>query len=450
MKSRIQLSLCYVGILAAIFASYFTAHVFKESLVKQLQDSLRQSANLVATAYSRLDSVQDLQRFASNFLRITLIDKDGKVIFESDGETHNMGNHMTRPEVTAAIQNGWGEGMRHSLTLNANIYYYALKLPDANILRLGMREANLQHLISRATPYLLSLIAVVIAASILIAFWLSRMFVRPVQKLAEKLNDVEILNDDSMYKEIAPFIKTIRNKNRELEITIEKLHQEEQKTSRIKDEFTANAAHELKTPLTTISGYAEMIENGMANPEDTVRFAGKIHREANRMLSIANDIMTLSKLDSPKDKTININENVNLWNIASECIESLSVMAQKKQITLSKNGDPASEVKGNSRLLFEMVYNLLDNAVRYTNIGGKVEVIINKSSISVKDNGIGIPEDCKERIFERFFRVDKSHSRESGGTGLGLAIVKHVTQVHNARIQLNSSVDVGTKITVEF
>lgn len=450
MQSRIRLSLCYVGILATVFAVYFSAKAFEESLVELLQNSLRQDALLMESVYQKIDSPDDLKDFATDSLRITLISKNGDVLFESDAEATAMGNHMSRPEVIEAFKNGSGEGLRYSLTLNAKIFYYALRLSDGNILRVGMRQASLQHAISHTTPYLLALVAIIIIVSILIAIGLSRAFVKPIKMLSEKLDNADILDDDCMYKEIEPFVRTIRNKNRELEITIEKLHEEEEKTTRLKDEFTANAAHELKTPLTTISGYAEMIETGIAKPEDTVRFAGKIHSEAQRMLSITNDIMTLSKLDKPSEQTICLDQTIDLWSVADNCINVLALNAHKKNISLSLQGDAGVQIKGNERLIFEMIYNLIDNAIRYTNENGKVDVIIGNKSVSVMDNGIGIPEDCKERVFERFFRVDKSHSRETGGTGLGLAIVKHVARVHDAKIEMKSIVGVGTEIVVKF
>lgn len=456
MQARISLSLCYVGILATIFAVYFSTKVFEETLVSEMHSALRQDSHLIEAAYDQNSEIQ-LKQFASDSLRITLISKEGDVLFESDGQAENMGNHMSRPEVIAAFKDGSGEGVRHSTTLDASVYYYAVKLTDGNILRLGMKQANIQQVVSRTTPYLLGLIAVIIAVSILIAIGLGKIFVRPIKKLSEKLDDAEILEDESLYKEIAPFIKTIRNKNRELAITIEKLHDEEQKTTRLKDEFTANAAHELKTPLTTISGYAEMLEAGIAKSEDTSRFAGKIHTEAQRMLNITNDILTLSKLDKPSKQTVNLDEDVDLWSTATDCVGLLTINANKKNIQLSLQGEVGTvdrssnhTIKGNEKLIFEMIYNLVDNAIRYTNENGKVDVIVVGNSISVIDNGIGIPEEYKDRVFERFFRVDKSHSRETGGTGLGLAIVKHVAEVHNATIDFKSIVGVGTQIRVSF
>lgn len=260
----------------------------------------------------------------------------------------------------------------------------------------------------------------------------------------------ELMDDESTYKEIAPLVKTIQKQNRELQVTIEQLSEEKQKTSRMKDEFTANASHELKTPLTSISGYAELIENDMAKPEDVKVFASKIHKEANRLLSIANDIMTLSKLDEPAGSTLDLSEDVELWKISSSCIEELTLSANKKNIQLLLDGDSSADIKGNSKLIFEMVYNLVDNAIRYTEPGGRVNILVESRTITVKDTGIGIPEESLPRVFERFYRVDKSRSKETGGTGLGLAIVKHIAEVHKATIDLKSIVGSGTEIKVEF
>jgi len=233
-------------------------------------------------------------------------------------------------------------------------------------------------------------------------------------------------------------------------LTIEQLSNEKQKITHLKDEFTANASHELKTPLTSISGYAELIENDMAKPEDVKVFAGKIHKEALRLQSVANDIITLSKLDGQGGDPFDLTEKVKLWNVAHSCVEDLSLNASKKSVQLSLDGDSAAEILGNSKLLYEMVFNLVDNAIRYTEPGGKVAVVVEANAIVVKDTGIGIPEECQSRIFERFYRVDKSRSKETGGTGLGLAIVKHIAEVLHASIHLNSIVGLGTEIRIGF
>lgn len=454
MKNSIRFSLIYVGVLAALFAVYFTAQVFENEMSEQLKRDLRETANLVEVAYGKMDSsdgpVASLSDFASENLRITLVDKDGKVIYESDAEAAKMENHRNRPEILEAFNKGSGENLRYSVTLNAKVFYVAERLSDGNVLRLSRRLASLHESVSKTTPYLIALLAAIVAVSILIAFGLSRAFVRPVQKLAENLGQPELMDDEGIYKEIAPLVKTIRKQNRELQLTIELLSEEKKKTAQMRDEFTANASHELKTPLTSISGYAELIENDMAKPEDVKLFAGKIHKEANRLLSIANDIMTLSKLDAPGESAIDLNETVDLWPLASGCIEELSLNAGKKNIQVSLEGDAAAQVQGNYKLLFEMLYNLVDNAIRYTEPGGTVKVLVQEKSLTVKDTGIGIPEENQPRIFERFYRVDKSRSKATGGTGLGLAIVKHIAEVHHAEISLQSAIGVGTEITVAF
>jgi two-component system phosphate regulon sensor histidine kinase PhoR len=186
-----------------------------------------------------------------------------------------MENHRSRPEIMDANSKGIGENLRYSVTLNAQVFYFAERLSDGKILRLSRRQASLHESVSKTMPYLLALLTGIVVVAVLIAFGLSRAFVRPVQKLAENLGQPELMDDEGIYKEIAPLVKTIRKQNRELQLTIEQLSEEKKKTAKMRDEFTANASHELKTPLTSISGYAELIENGMAKPEDVKRFAGK-------------------------------------------------------------------------------------------------------------------------------------------------------------------------------
>jgi two-component system phosphate regulon sensor histidine kinase PhoR len=294
------------------------------------------------------------------------------------------------------------------------------------------------------------LLAAIVTASILIAIGLSRAFISPLQKLVDQLGTPEWMSIENVYKEIAPLVNTIRKQDLELQLTIEQLSNEKQKISHLKNEFTANASHELKTPLTSISGYAELIESGLAKPEDVKVFAGKIHKEALRLQSIANDIITLSRLDNPEGEPFDLSEKVNLWNVAHSCIEDLCLNANKKSIQLSLDGDTSAEILGNSKLLYEMIFNLVDNAIRYTEQGGKVVVLVKPNAVVVKDTGIGIPEECQSRVFERFYRVDKSRSKETGGTGLGLAIVKHIAEVLHASVHLNSTVGFGTEIRIDF
>ena len=453
MKDRIRYSLIYMGVLAALFAVIFTTRVFEGEMTNQFKGHLREQLRLIETAYvndSLASTPQKLAQFASKELRITLIDSSGTILYDSDAEASKMENHYNREEVTDAFAKGIGEDLRYSTTLQAKAFYFAKKLRDGNVLRIGMRQANLKQAYSKTIPYLIVLLAAIILAAIIIAFGLSRAFVRPLQKLVDLLGTSEWMNIENTYKEIAPLVNTIRKQDLELQLTIEQLSNEKKKISHLKDEFTANASHELKTPLTSISGYAELIENGMAQPEDVKMFAGKIHKEAKRLQSIANDIITLSKLNDHEGQPFDLNEKINLWNLSHSCIEGLMLGANKKNIQLSLDGAPDAEILGNSKLIYEMIFNLVDNAIRYTEPGGKVVVLVEPKAIVVKDTGIGIPEESQSRVFERFYRVDKSRSKETGGTGLGLAIVKHIAEVHHAKIHLNSTVGFGTEIRVGF
>jgi two-component system phosphate regulon sensor histidine kinase PhoR len=442
-----------MGVIAALCAVYFTMQVFEGEMAGQLKSQLRENLRLIETAYvgeALGDEPQKLSKFASKDLRITLIDSKGGILYDSDAETVKMENHNDREEVIDAFAKGAGEDLRYSSTLQAKVFYFAKRLNDGKVLRLGMRQANLQQVFSKTIPYLIVLLAAIVAAAILIAIGLSRAFISPLQKLVDQLGTPEWMKIENVYKEIAPLVNTIRKQDLELQLTIEQLSNEKQKITHLKDEFTANASHELKTPLTSISGYAELIENDMAKPEDVKMFAGKIHKEALRLQSIANDIITLSKLDGQQGELFDLNEKVNLWNVAHGCVEDLSLKASKKSVSVSLDGDKAAEIQGNSKLLYEMVFNLVDNSIRYTEQGGKVAVIVEPGAIVVKDTGIGIPEECLSRVFERFYRVDKSRSKETGGTGLGLAIVKHIAEVLHATIQLNSAVGFGTEIRIGF
>ena len=219
---------------------------------------------------------------------------------------------------------------------------------------------------------------------------------------------------------------------------------------RNRKEFTANVSHELKTPLQSIIGSAELLENGLVKPEDTERFVGNIKKEASRLVALINDIIRLSQLDEDSEPAT---ESVDLYDVANEVVEILTVSAAKKQVELHLNGEPCV-MNGIRRYLYEIIYNLCDNAIRYNKDGGKVIVDLkNKDSniiLSVSDTGIGIPAEHQSRIFERFYRVDKSHSKETGGTGLGLSIVKHAVAYHGGKIKLESTVNVGTTITVCF
>ena len=324
-------------------------------------------------------------------------------------------------------------------TLGTEDYYYAVLLPSGEILRVATSASNIYQIYGSAVPYLVLAICILMVMAVVFAVLLTRRLVEPIKKLPEALDDPELANDPKrVYPELRPFVVEIQQ-------------QRESKES-LRQEFTANVSHELKTPLTSISGYAEMIESGMAKEEDVKRFAGTIHREAGRLLNLISDIIRLSRLD--EDQTPVSRAPVDLHTIAQECIETLTPAAEKRGIVLQLEGG-STVVHGDKDSLWELVYNLMDNAIRYNRPGGKVQIITARTrdghcTLTVKDNGIGIPKEAQASVFERFYRVDKSRSKATGGTGLGLAIVKHIARIHNARIKLESAVDEGTTITVIF
>ena len=281
------------------------------------------------------------------------------------------------------------------------------------------------------------MIILLFALCMVVARYFTRKLLAPIEKLATNLNEKEKIET---YSELMPFINMIY-----------KQHEDIIKGARMRQDFTANVSHELKTPLTAISGYSELIENGMATEENTRHFAGEIHKSATRLLTLINDIIRLSELDAT-DVSHSF-ENINLHQVAETCVNMLQMNAEKHHVRISFAGENCS-VFSTKEMIEELVYNLCDNAIRYNIEGGEVFVSVKDSTegvvLSVKDTGIGIPQKHQERIFERFYRVDKSRSKSTGGTGLGLAIVKHIVAQSNAQMELISEPGKGTEIRIVF
>ena len=285
------------------------------------------------------------------------------------------------------------------------------------------------------------LLTIILVAVWCICFVLSKLLIKNLLKPIENMaNHIGEQNQVETYEELIPFVQLVK-----------KQHEDIMHSVTMRQDFTANVSHELKTPLTAISGYSELIENGMATEGDVRRFAGEIHRSANRLLTLINDTIRLSELDSA-EQNVSM-EPVNLYYIAETCVNMLKINAENHDVNLEFSGKLVAVV-ADRQMMEELVYNLCDNAIRYNNPGGYVYVSVGEMEkeiyLKVKDTGIGIAKEHQERIFERFYRVDKSRSKSTGGTGLGLAIVKHIVAKCNARIELNSEPKKGTEITVYF
>ena len=437
MKRKINKMLVLIATLAIFLTMLLITIVYYDLFRRQIMDDLHSYAMLMKS-YSSVEEMQLMgEGFNKENLRITLIGADGSVAYDSEVDQQQMENHSQRPEIAEALKNGEGQAVRNSETLSQNTFYYAVRLQDGSVLRVAKDARSIYSVFVRALPSLLVIFVILVILCLIMAHYLTGKLITPIEQLAENLDEHNEMAD---YEELTPFINMIRQQ-----------HQDIIKNAKIRQEFTANVSHELKTPLTSISGYAELIETGMASEADMIRFAHGIHSSANRLLTLINDIIRLSELDGAEEEIVL--ERLNLYELANTCVEMLTMNAEKHKVTISISGSECY-IDGNKQMMEELLYNLCDNAIRYNNVDGKVEVEVyyrgGHTYLIVRDTGIGIPKEHQERIFERFYRVDKSRSNSTGGTGLGLAIVKHIIAQHNAELELESEAGKGTTIKVVF
>lgn len=436
MKRKINQQLLLIAGITMLVTLCSLIIVFYEMFQKQVMSDLRVFSYLLRNSVEQSGDLK-IQEEYENVLRVTWMNKDGTVLLDTNANIDSMDNHLNRPEMVQAVEQGEGQAIRKSDTLSKNTFYYAVLLNDGSVIRLSREADSIWSVFQNACPIILLIIAGIGLLSVVIANIATKRLIKPIEQMAKDLDKNTV---EPIYKELEPFVKMIRQQ-----------HTDILKNAHIRQEFTANVTHELKTPLTVITGYSELIQAGIVSPEDTIRFAGEINKNASRLLTLINDILRLSQLDS-KDLQAS-REEVDLYQISQSVIELLKVNAEKQHVTLMLSGTPQI-VMGDKGMLEELVYNLCDNAIRYNVKGGKVVIYIGASEehaiLSVKDTGIGIPEKHQKRIFERFYRVDKGRSKSTGGTGLGLAIVKHIVTWHRATLKLESEEGKGTEITVAF
>ncbi len=375
--------------------------------------------------------------------RITLIHKNGEVFFDNKVDIQEMENHFTREEILGALQNKQAKVARFSSTMTEKTLYYAKLLSNQDILRISCNQHSVAVLVLGMSQSLLIMFVIAIIICAVIAKFVSKKIVEPLNKI-----NLENPEDTNVYQELKPFTHRISEEN------FEKEQREE-----LRQQFSANVSHELKTPLTSISGFAEILKNGGTDEQTTKDFANTIYEETQRMISLVNDIIKLSKLD---EKSISQEkEEINLTELSKEVITPLLPVAEKKNVKIDLEAENQVFINGVRSVIFEMIYNLVENAIKYNKNDGKVIVKVSKISenpsskkqtvvLSVSDTGIGIPKNEQERIFERFYRIDKSRSKESGGTGLGLSIVKHGAKYHNAKVTLSSQEGKGSTFTIYF
>lgn len=422
-----------IGITTAMISSMFYGY-----FENQIQEELKSICSVVESQLDDNDDLSFINSAGFSDTRVTLISSDGTVVADSEEDYRQLENHSNRDEFLGAEKDGEAFSKRQSETLGENYYYYAKLLDDGSVLRVSTQAKTVWSILGEIGPVMAVIVAVMILFAVAISVGTTKKIIKPVQKLAQHLDNPE---EVKVYKELQPFVNALANQK-----------QKQKELDKQKKQFTANFSHELKTPLTSIAGYAELIETGIAREDDIKPFANIIRKQALRLVSLSEDIIQLSQLDESDAQSIAFS-SVDLYETAKKCVQALSINARLKNVEIHLHGE-STFIKANASLLEELVYNLCDNAIRYNKENGSVDVTVNKDEgktvLTVKDTGIGIEEKYRQRIFERFFRVDKSRSKATGGTGLGLAIVKHIAEIHSADIKVDSVLGVYTSICVTF
>ena len=527
--------LCSLGIVMGVLYSHFTG-----VQVQQLKDEL----SLAVTGTEQYGNAF-LENVEADRFRVTWIDTDGTVLFDTQVDQTTMENHANREEIQEAFATGFGSAVRNSSTLTEQTYYEAQRLKDGTVLRISTNQASAWSLMIGMLWPVILIVMLAIALSALLARRMAKNIVEPLNKL-----DLEQPLKNDVYEEISPLLHRIHRQHNQIAAQMETLRRKtdefEQITGNMQEglvllsseatvlsinpaakllfgaeedcigknflmidrtstmrtavndaldkgrgfarmnrhgrdyqfdlsriesdgsvigavvlafdvterlnseqmrrEFSANVSHELKTPLQGIIGSAELLESGMVKAEDESRFLGHIRKEASRLVSLIEDIIRLSQLD---EGVALPTETVDMLALAEDVKSILETSAAEKQVEILVSGEGFS-LEGVRRMLHETLYNLCDNAIKYNVPGGSVTIHVESNRLTVRDTGIGIPAEHKDRIFERFYRVDKSHSKASGGTGLGLSIVKHAVAYHKAELTLESTPGEGTTITIQF
>ena len=414
MKKKINIRFIMIAALAIVVTALSAMLVYYNILKEQVFGDLKAYAHVIELL--NIDDLaveieKDPYNPIDDDLRITLIGTDGEVLYESLLNKDEMDNHNERPEIIEAREKGEGEAVRYSATSGTHTFYYAERLQNGNVLRIGRDSVSVNRIMVNTLVIVLVIALCILFVCMGISHYLTKKLVEPIEKLA---TNIMLVDENNVYEEIRPFVNTIKEQ-----------HVNIINNAQLRQEFTGK--------------------------EDTIRFSNEIHSNANRLLSLINDIIKLSELDEA-DHQMEM-ERIDLYKLAENCVQMMQVTAEKQGIRLTLQGESAMAM-ANKGLMDEVFYNLCSNAIRYNKPGGSVTVTVGTKDerpfLSVADTGIGIPKECQERVFERFYRVDKSRSKSTGGTGLGLAIVKHIVAQHNAALHLDSELDEGTTIEIVF
>ncbi len=557
MKRKIYWNMCLVALFSMILATLLTTWMLSRDLQAQMRQAVATEVRYIESAME-VSGQPYLDHLASrgdgnSINRITWVDADGTVLYDSFADSESLENHKNRPEIVRALERGRGQSTRTSDTLAEQTYYYASRLQDGTVIRVASTTRSGLATMMGTVPWMVVMAAAIFGVTMVIARMQTRSIVEPINRL-----NPDAPQEEKIYDELSPLVRRLekqkqtireqmdilREKQEEFSAITENMREgfivvdskadvisynssalrilgvemeiaeganinvlsfnrsnnfrqvvdsalrgerseqnlelngryyqiianpvvesgdkrgavvvildvtEQQSREELRREFSANVSHELKTPLTSISGYAEIMKNGLVQPADMGRFAEKIYMEAQRLITLVGDIIKLSQLDEDKVEIEKV--SLDLYARASDVVGRLRDHARAQDVKLDLVGVP-TVVLGASQILDEMIYNLCDNAIKYNRAGGSVKVTVctenGHPTLVVEDTGIGIPEGDKERIFERFYRVDKSHSKQIGGTGLGLSIVKHGAIYHKAKVEMKSALGKGTQVKIVF
>ena len=376
----------------------------------------------------------------------TLVAADGTVQFDNAADGAQLENYFDQPEIQQALRDGIGYAERPSHTFSSKMTYVAVCLADDSVLRIAAPQQTIWQMLKNIAPLMLVILLGATLFSLLLASRVAKSITAPINRI-----NLEHPEQTHVYAELKPLVNRISIQNQQINQQLADLRAEHEKQDAMRRDFTANVSHELKTPLTSISGYAEIIKAGIARSEDIYRFAGKIYDESQRLITLVGDIIKLSQLDG---KEINVTEEeIDLYETCDAIRSQLEMALKERNVTMTLSGEHL-KFYGASQIVEEIIFNLCDNAVKYNKPGGFVHVSLVQCmdgiELSVADTGIGIAQEDLPHIFERFYRVDKSHSKEIGGTGLGLSIVKHGVKFLDAKVTVESTLGKGTTIRILF
>ena len=438
MKKRLNHTFLLVSAIIIILMVVLFSFIFYQLLCEEVSESLQNNAVILENALETSDNESEIEK-KMNFenLRVTIVDKEGKVIFDNFADTKQMDNHKDRPEIDDALETGEGSCVRHSDTLAKNTFYYALRRTDGTVLRVGKESDSIYSILLEILPEIIAIIALIFVVSWILTLLFAKNIIKPIQRMAEDMDSIE---EKDGYKELVPFIRKIKTQ-----------HEDIMKSATMRQEFTANVSHELKTPMTSMKVLADSLVGQQGVPEDLYQeFMRDITAEIDRENRIITDLLTLVKMDK-KNADLQI-QHMSINQLLEDILKRLRPIADKRNIDLILDSFRPVEADVDELKFTSAISNLVENAIKYNVDDGWVRVSLDADHkffyVTVADSGMGIPEDSLSRIFERFYRVDKSHSREIGGTGLGLAITRSTIGMHHGVIKVFSKEGEGTTFSV--